>query len=204
MRIARFVIEQSSGPVNGRPGDEWQPPRSNTRCPSRRRPTWRGIERRGGPPRLILFSRIEDASRRAGTAVVRVDAPSSMPEDADLVLVDWSARESGSDSDLRELYAVRDDGGAVRPPSDLEAHAAARLRSRPCWHGRSWSPAFPRWWPVTAAQTAGLLHRRCPEVRHHARCTSTCAGIRTCSCRSARSCDSSGGPRYPRSTVALR
>lgn len=28
MRIARFVIEQSSGPVTGRPGDDWQPPRS--------------------------------------------------------------------------------------------------------------------------------------------------------------------------------
>ena len=28
MRIARFVIEQSSGPVTGRPGDDWQPQRS--------------------------------------------------------------------------------------------------------------------------------------------------------------------------------
>lgn len=75
---------------------------------------------------LILFSRIEDAGRRAGTTVTRVDAPSGVPADAELVLVDWSAREPGWERYLRELARAGTRVVLFGPHTDLEAHAAAR------------------------------------------------------------------------------
>ncbi len=71
---------------------------------------------------LILYSRIEAAARVTGAALVRVDDPSSLPADVELVLVDWSARrDSWAD-------ALRAHPGRVvlfGPHTDLEAHAAA-------------------------------------------------------------------------------
>lgn len=72
---------------------------------------------------LMLFSRIESAARVSGAALLRVDDPASLPADAELVLVDWSARRQDWTDALR--------GHPARvvlfgPHTDLEAHAAAR------------------------------------------------------------------------------
>ncbi|MDQ2636250.1 MAG: hypothetical protein M3Y83_05150 [Actinomycetota bacterium] len=72
---------------------------------------------------IMLFSRIESAARVAGVEVARVDGPAVLPPDADLILVDWSAR----DDDWAD--ALRAHPGRVilfGPHTDLEAHAAAR------------------------------------------------------------------------------
>ena len=42
---------------------------------------------------LMLYSRIESAATAAGASLVRVDSPADLPDDLDLVLVDWSARQ---------------------------------------------------------------------------------------------------------------
>ncbi|HET8776900.1 MAG TPA: hypothetical protein VFN76_04485 [Candidatus Limnocylindria bacterium] len=73
---------------------------------------------------LMLFSRIESAARVAGSELARVDAPSDIPADADLVLVDWSAREPDWADALRVLSGPR--VIVFGPHTDLEAHAAAR------------------------------------------------------------------------------
>lgn len=80
---------------------------------------------------LMLYSRVESAARVTGASLVRVDDPSSLPADAELVLVDWSARrDSWAD-------ALRAHPGRVvlfGPHTDLEAHAAAReARLGPMW-----------------------------------------------------------------------
>jgi len=75
---------------------------------------------------LMLYSRIESAASAAGASLARVDDPSAVPSDADLVLVDWSARDPSWADPLR---ALRDAGARVilfGPHVDLEAHAAAR------------------------------------------------------------------------------
>lgn len=72
---------------------------------------------------LMLFSRIESAARVSGAELARVDAPSEIPADADLVLVDWSARQPGWADALRATPARVMLFG---PHTDLEAHAAAR------------------------------------------------------------------------------
>ena len=75
---------------------------------------------------LMLYSRIESASRVSGASLARVDHPSLAPADAELVLVDWSARDPSWAEPLR---ALRDNGARVilfGPHVDLEAHAAAR------------------------------------------------------------------------------
>ena len=43
---------------------------------------------------LMLYSRIESAASAAGASVIRVDAPSQLPDGLDLVLVDWSDRQN--------------------------------------------------------------------------------------------------------------
>jgi hypothetical protein len=73
---------------------------------------------------LMLYSRIESATRVSGVELARVDAPSDVPPDADLVLVDWSAREPDWADALGRL-----DGARVvlfGPHTDLASHAAAR------------------------------------------------------------------------------
>lgn len=73
---------------------------------------------------LMLFSRIESAARVAGAELARVDAPSDIPADADLVLVDWSARDPDWAGALRALPGSR--VIVFGPHTDLDAHAAAR------------------------------------------------------------------------------
>lgn len=81
---------------------------------------------------LMLFSRIESAARVAGSELARVDAPSDIPADADLVLVDWSAREPDWPNALRALSGPR--VIVFGPHTDLEAHDAARGASvGPMW-----------------------------------------------------------------------
>jgi hypothetical protein len=73
---------------------------------------------------LMLFSRIESAARAAGAQLARVDSPSGIPPDAELVLVDWSARQPDWADALRRLSGPR--LVLFGPHTDLEAHAAAR------------------------------------------------------------------------------
>ncbi len=42
---------------------------------------------------LMLYSRIESAASAAGASLVRASAPADLPQNLDLVLVDWSARD---------------------------------------------------------------------------------------------------------------
>lgn len=90
---------------------------------------------------LMLFSRIDAAATAAGATLDRVDAPSDLAPAAaiDLVLVDWSSRESGWGADLTRWCA---DATASRAPrvilfgqhTDLDAHAAARAAGLgPMW-----------------------------------------------------------------------
>jgi hypothetical protein len=79
---------------------------------------------------LMLFSRIESAAR--GATLVRVDRPSDLPPDFDLVLVDWSAREPDWAHALATLAAGRI--LLFGPHTDLEAHADARAAGLgPMW-----------------------------------------------------------------------
>jgi hypothetical protein len=73
---------------------------------------------------LMLFSRIESAVRAAGAELTRVDSPSDIPPDAEVVLVDWSARQPDWAATLRRLSGPR--LVLFGPHTDLEAHAAAR------------------------------------------------------------------------------
>ena len=71
---------------------------------------------------LMLFSRIESAATAAGALLSRVDSPSKLMGDFDLVLVDWSARQPEWADILRRIGA-----GVILfgPHTDLEAHRAA-------------------------------------------------------------------------------
>ena len=81
---------------------------------------------------LMLFSRIESAAASAGATLVRVDSPSSLPPDLDLVLVDWSAREPDWTDALRALAGPR--VILFGPHVDLDAHAAAKAAGLgPMW-----------------------------------------------------------------------
>jgi hypothetical protein len=82
---------------------------------------------------LMLYSRIESAAAAAGASLVRVDSPAELPPSAqlDLVLVDWSARQT----DWTD--ALTASGGRVilfGRHTDLEAHATARAAGLgPMW-----------------------------------------------------------------------
>lgn len=79
---------------------------------------------------LILASRIEEAARRSGAILRRIDSPADLPRpsEVDLLLVDWSDRQP----DWGEALASwRTSGGEPRlvlfgPHTDLAAHAEAR------------------------------------------------------------------------------
>ena len=73
---------------------------------------------------LMLYSRIESAARVAGVELARVDTPAGIPPGADLVLVDWSAREPGWTEPLQVLNGAR--VILFGPHVDLDAHAAAK------------------------------------------------------------------------------
>ena len=82
---------------------------------------------------LMLFSRIEAAATTAGAILVRVDAPSDLPADLDLVLVDWSARAPDWADALRPR-ATEARVILFGRHTDLEAHAAARAAGLgPMW-----------------------------------------------------------------------
>jgi hypothetical protein len=81
---------------------------------------------------LFTYSRIESAARIAGVELARVDAPRQVPPDADLVLVDWSARRPDWSGDLAALHGPR--LILFGPHTDLEAHAEARAAGLgPMW-----------------------------------------------------------------------
>jgi len=73
---------------------------------------------------LMFFSRIEAAVAAAGGRLVRVSEPASLPEDLDVVLVDWSSRGDGWADALRSRTAGR--VILFGQHTDLGAHAAAR------------------------------------------------------------------------------
>ncbi len=80
---------------------------------------------------LMLFSRIDAAAVAAGADVVRVDDPTELPPDLDLILVDWASRRPGWDAGLRDR-GVR--VVLFGPHTDLEAHADARAAGLgPMW-----------------------------------------------------------------------
>jgi hypothetical protein len=80
---------------------------------------------------LMLYSRIDAAAAEADAFLVRASSPSELPDDLDLVLVDWSARQPTwvdalRNSDARVILFGRH--------TDLEAHADARAAGLgPMW-----------------------------------------------------------------------
>jgi hypothetical protein len=82
---------------------------------------------------LMLFSRIESAAATAaGASLVRVDSPTELPEDLDLVLVDWSARQPDWADALSAIAPMR--LVLFGRHTDLEAHATARAAGLgPMW-----------------------------------------------------------------------
>lgn len=80
----------------------------------------------------MLFSKIDAAASAAGASLLRADDPTNLPDDVDLVLVDWSARRPGWTDALAAL-----DGPRLilfGPHTDLEAHATARAAGLgPMW-----------------------------------------------------------------------
>jgi hypothetical protein len=81
---------------------------------------------------LMLFSRIESAATQADATLVRVDSPAELPEDLDLVLVDWSARQPGWTDALTSRAGSR--VILFGQHTDLEAHADARAAGLgPMW-----------------------------------------------------------------------
>jgi hypothetical protein len=81
---------------------------------------------------LFFFSRIESAARLADVHLARVDAPDQVPPDADLVLVDWSARQPAWADALRAISGPH--VILFGPHTDLEAHADARAAGLgPMW-----------------------------------------------------------------------
>jgi hypothetical protein len=94
---------------------------------------------------LMIGSRIHAAAERAGAELAILDTPSGLEplDDADVVLVDWSARQPGWGTALR---AWADRHRPDRPPArprrlilfgrhtDLAAHAEARTQGLgPMW-----------------------------------------------------------------------
>jgi hypothetical protein len=87
---------------------------------------------------LILASRIEEASRRGGAILHRVDSPTDLPpaDELDLVLVDWADRQPGWGEALTRWRGSRDEPRLILfgPHTDLSAHAEARRAGlAPMW-----------------------------------------------------------------------
>ena len=82
---------------------------------------------------LMLFSRIDSAATAAGASLVRVDTPDQLPDDLDLVLLDWSARAPDW-ADVVRRRASRARVILFGRHTDLEAHADARAAGLgPMW-----------------------------------------------------------------------
>jgi hypothetical protein len=77
---------------------------------------------------LLIYSRIESAATAVGASLTRVDDPSALPPDLglDLILVDWSARDSSWADPLRHRREAGTSVVLFGPHVDLDAHAAAR------------------------------------------------------------------------------
>lgn len=73
---------------------------------------------------LMLYSRIEAAAGAATASLVRVDSPADLPDELDLILVDWSARQPDWADALRGRSAAR--VILFGQHTDLAAHADAR------------------------------------------------------------------------------
>ena len=81
---------------------------------------------------LMAYSRIESAARASGVEVARVDSPHGIPQDAELVLVDWSERRPDWGEALQPTAGRRII--AFGPHTDLKAHADARAAGvGPMW-----------------------------------------------------------------------
>ncbi len=81
---------------------------------------------------LMLYSRIDSAATAAGARLIRVDSPADLPEDLDLILVDWSARQP----DWTDALLARTTSRIILfgQHTDLAAHAAARAAGLgPMW-----------------------------------------------------------------------
>ncbi len=81
---------------------------------------------------LMLYSRIDSAAIAAGATLIRVDTPSALPDDLDLVLVDWSARQA----DWADALRARTTSRVILfgQHTDLAAHADARAAGLgPMW-----------------------------------------------------------------------
>ena len=81
---------------------------------------------------LMLYSRIDAAAAAAGAELTRASDPSDLPDDLDLVLVDWAERRPAWADALR----ARTRGRVVLfgRHTDLAAHAAARAAGLgPMW-----------------------------------------------------------------------
>ena len=73
---------------------------------------------------LMLYSRIESAATAAGATIIRVDSPADLPDDLELLLVDWTAREPGWTDHLRARSTSR--VLLFGRHTDLGSHAEAR------------------------------------------------------------------------------
>jgi hypothetical protein len=95
---------------------------------------------------LMLLSRIDAAALGAGAGLRRVDAPAGIGE-ANLVIVDWSARRDPWGPDLRAWRATHPTARVVLfgRHTDLEAHAAARAAGLgPMWARSKLVNVLPR------------------------------------------------------------
>jgi hypothetical protein len=83
---------------------------------------------------LMLYSRIDSAASAAGASLTRVDSPAELPQDLDLILVDWSARREDWADALARAESARTRIILFGQHTDLEAHAAARAAGLgPMW-----------------------------------------------------------------------
>ncbi|MGI8791789.1 MAG: hypothetical protein ACR2H3_01190 [Acidimicrobiales bacterium] len=81
---------------------------------------------------LMLYSRIESAASAVKASLVRVDSPTDLPDDLDLILVDWSARQP----DWTDALLARTTSRIILfgQHTDLAAHADARATGLgPMW-----------------------------------------------------------------------
>jgi hypothetical protein len=102
---------------------------------------------------LMLYSRIESAASAAGASLVRVDSPAALPDEVDLVLVDWSARLP----DWADTLRSRRDPRLILfgQHTDLQAHSAARAAGLgPMWARSKVLSDLPALISVAATRTA--------------------------------------------------
>ena len=95
---------------------------------------------------LMLLSRIDAASAATGATLRRVDVPAEVGE-ADLVLVDWSARDDAWSTSLGEWRDAHPSARVILfgRHTDLESHAAARAAGLgPMWARSKLVTELPR------------------------------------------------------------